>query len=77
LIAPTLATWTKDWLPATFAGGLVAIALVQILTLLLLSVIEMPPLPPQIHQEHGRRLSMIVQQPVFIVAVLGSMMAMA
>ena len=73
LVAPALATWTKDWLPATFAGGLVAIALLQILTLLLLSVVDLPPLPPQIHQEHGRRLGVIVQQPVFIVAVLGSM----
>jgi len=51
----------------------VAIALLQILTQLLLSIVDLPPLPPQIHQEHGRRLGVIVQQPVFIVAVLGSM----
>lgn len=73
LIAPELATWTKDWLPATFAGGLVAIALLQLFTLLLLSLVELPPLAQQKHQEQGRRLSAIVQQPVFIVAVLGSM----
>lgn len=74
LVGPELATRTKDWLPVTFAGGLVAIALLQLLTLLLLSLVELPPLPPQNHQEPGRKLGAIVQQPVLIVAVLSSMM---
>ncbi|NJP08800.1 MAG: MFS transporter [Leptolyngbyaceae cyanobacterium RU_5_1] len=74
LVGPQLATWTKDWLPATFAGGFVAIALLQILTLLLLSWVDLPPLSPPQQQERGRRLGAIVQQPVFIVSVLGSMM---
>src|SRR3712207_81519 len=73
LIGPELATWTKDWLPTTFAGGLVSIALLQILTLLILSWIDLPPLTQQAYQEHGRGLRAIGQQPVFIVAVLGSM----
>ncbi len=73
LIGPKLATWTKDWLPATFAGGLVAIALLQILTLLLLSLVDLPPLAQQKPQERGRGLGAIVQQPVFMVAVLNSM----
>lgn len=73
LAGPTLATWTKDWLPITFMGGLVAIALLQILTLLILSLIKLPPLTQQKHQEDGRKLGTIAQQPVFIVAVLGSM----
>ena len=73
LIGPELATWTKDWLPATFAGGFVAIALLQIVTLLLLSAIDLPPLSQQKHQDYGRKLREIAQQPVFIVAVLGSM----
>lgn len=72
LVGPTLATWTKDWLPTVFAGGLVIIALLQILTLLLLSWIDLPPLPKQTYQD-GRKLKTIAQQPVFIVAVLGSM----
>jgi predicted MFS family arabinose efflux permease len=75
LIGPELATWTKDWLPVTFAGGLVAIALLQILTLLVLSAIDLPPLSQQKHQAHGRGLAAIMQQPVFIVAVLGSMIS--
>jgi MFS family permease len=73
LVGPELATRTKDWLPVTFAGGLVTIVLLQILTLLLLSLVDLPPLSQQKHQEHGRRLGAIVKQPVFIVAVLGSM----
>lgn len=73
LAGPALATWTKDWLPVTFAGGLVTIALLQILTLLLLSWVNLPPLPQQNHQERGRGLGAIVQQPVFIVSALGSM----
>lgn len=72
LVGPELATRTKDWLPVTFAGGFVAIALLQVLTLLLLSSIDLPPLSQQKHQERGRGLEAIVQQPVFIVAVLGS-----
>ncbi len=74
LIGSPLAIWTKDWLPVTFAGGFVAIALLQILTLLVLSRIHLPPLSLQKQQqEGGRSLGAIVQQPVFIVAVLGSM----
>lgn len=72
LVGPELATRTKDWLPVTFAGGFVAIALLQIFTLLLLGSIALPPLSQQKHQERGRGLGAIVQQPVFIVAVLGS-----
>lgn len=73
IVAPNLAIWTKDWLPVTFTGGLIAIALLQIITLLLLSLINLPPLSEQAQQEQGRNLGVIVQQPVFIVAVLGSM----
>lgn len=73
IAGPELATRTKDWLPATFAGGFIAIALLQVLSLLLLSGVDLPPLSQQKHQEQGRELSAIVQQPVFIVAVLGSM----
>ncbi|MBD1846267.1 MFS transporter [Cyanobacteria bacterium FACHB-63] len=74
LVGPQLAIWAKDWLPTTFAGGLVAIALLQIITLLLLNLVDLPPLTQQTHSDQGRGLGTIMQQPVFIVAVLGSMM---
>lgn len=70
---PELAKLTKDWLPATFAGGFVAIALLQLVTLLILSAIDLPAPIQQKQQESGRKLGKIVQQPVFRVAVLGSM----
>ena len=73
LIASPLAIWTKDWLPVTFAGGFVAIALLQILTLLILSQIDLPPVSSQKQQGVGRSLGAIAQQPVFVVAVVGSM----
>jgi predicted MFS family arabinose efflux permease len=73
VVGPELATWTKDWLPVTFAGGLVAIASLQLLTLLVLSCLDLLPLSQQKHQKQGRSLGEIAQQPVFIVAVLGSM----
>lgn len=73
LIGSPLAIWTQDWLPVTFAGGFVAIALLQILTLLILSRIDLPPVSSQKQQDVGRSLGAIAQQPVFIVAVLGSM----
>jgi MFS family permease len=73
IAGPELATWTKDWLPVTFAGGLVAIALLQLLTLGLLSWMDLPPLSLPKYQEQGRELGAIMQQPIFIVAVLGSM----
>jgi predicted MFS family arabinose efflux permease len=75
VVGPELATWTKDWLPISFSGGLLAIALLQILTLLVLSWIKLPPLAQQQHREVGRRLTTIAQQPIFIVAVLGSMIS--
>lgn len=73
LIASPLAIWTKDWLPVTFAGGFVAIALLQILTLLILSQIDLPPVSQQKQQDRGRSLGAIAQQPVFVVAVVGGM----
>jgi MFS family permease len=55
VVGPGLASWTKDWLTATFAGSLV------------------PPLSASEQRESGRSLGQIMQQPVFIVATLGSM----
>lgn len=73
LAGTELAAWTKDWLPVTFAGGLGAIALLQLLTLLILSQLDLPVSSPQKQQDTGRKLRTIAQQPVFRVAVLGSM----
>ncbi|MDX2215980.1 MAG: MFS transporter [Oculatellaceae cyanobacterium bins.114] len=74
LAGPSLATWSKDWLGQEFAGGFVTIALIQIISLALLAAVNIPTaLSEQERKTEGRPLGAIVRQPVFIVAVLGSM----
>lgn len=75
LVGPQLATWSKDWLqPATFAGSLVMIAILQVLSLGILLGLKLPrPVITEL-QSPGRSLPIIMQQPLFIVAVLGSML---
>lgn len=75
LAGPQLATWSKDWLqPATFAGSLAMIALLQILSLGILLLLKLPR-PTNVELEgKGRSLPVIMRQPLFIVAVLGSML---
>lgn len=73
-IGPGLANWTKDWLDsAMFAGSLLPIAGLQVFTLFALAGVNIPAPSPTEQQEPGRSLLQIVQQPVFVVAVLGSM----
>ncbi|MBD2460783.1 MFS transporter [Oscillatoria sp. FACHB-1407] len=74
LAGPSLATGAKDWFEREFAGGFVAIALLQIVSLALLAAVNIPAaLSEQERKAKGRPLGAIVRQPVFIVAVLGSM----
>jgi len=73
LVGPGLASWSKDWLPSAFAGSLLPIVGLQLLTLCLLMGVDLPPLSIVEQQNQGRSLLEIMQQPVFVVAVLGSM----
>jgi predicted MFS family arabinose efflux permease len=71
---PQLANWSKDWLqPATFAGSLVIIGILQLASLGFLLMLKLPRLTKDNHSGRGRSLSVIMRQPVFIVAVLCSM----
>lgn len=73
LVGPNLANWSKDWFThATYAGALVSMAALQLLTLPFLSGVDIPPIAA-IERQSGRSLGTITQQPVFRVAVLGSM----
>ncbi|MBD2067368.1 MFS transporter [Leptolyngbya sp. FACHB-671] len=89
IAGPGLAIWSKDWFveqslanelllnqaaSAEYAGCLVMIVILQIAALVLLSGIDIPPLSEQERQKSGRSLGAIAQQPIFIVAVLGSML---
>lgn len=74
LTGPQLATWSKDWMQSsTFAGSLMAIAILQITSLCLMTVMQIPKPVPEEKQVKGRSLPHIMGQPGFIVAVLGSM----
>lgn len=75
IAGPQLATWSKDWLaPATFAGSLATIVGLQVISLVLLLLIQLPRSSQPTIQDKGRSLWAIVQQPVFVAAVLGSML---
>lgn len=75
LFGPELATWSKDlFKPALFAGSLAFIVGLQMLALFLLPFVDIPQLSETERRESGRAFTVIVQQPVFIVALLVSML---
>ena len=69
---PNLARWTRDVLPAEFAGAYAALAVVALASLATVSWIRFPPLVQPTAAVPGRKLGEIAAQPVFIVAVLAS-----
>lgn len=68
---PNLARWTRNALPAEFAGAYAALALVALASLATISFIRFPPLAVPTPAAPGRPLRDIAAQPVFIVAVVG------
>ncbi|HEY9648562.1 MAG TPA: MFS transporter [Chroococcidiopsis sp.] len=72
---PQLASWSKDRLYGEdFAGSFATIAVLIALSLLPLLWVKIPQLSASERQEKGRSLTVIMRQPIFIVAVLGSML---
>ncbi len=67
---PNLARWTRDALPAEFAGAYAALAVVALASLVTVSFIRFPPLPLPTPAAPGRPLAEIAAQPVFIVAAV-------
>ena len=68
VLGPNLAAQTRTLLSVPFAGAYLALAVVALLSILLMSFIQFPPPPPQTTSLSGRPLSIIMRQPVFIVA---------
>jgi MFS family permease len=69
-VGPSLASATRTWLAAPFAGAYVALVGVALVALVALSFIEFPPhRAPEPGQSSGRPIGEIARQPVFIVAV--------
>jgi MFS family permease len=74
LLGPQLAKWSHDWFaPVFFAGSFLAIAALQGLGGLLVQFVRIPRPTAQERSISGRPLIEIVRQPVFLVAVSGSM----
>ena len=78
LFGPSLARETVDLFePIMFAGCYGIIIILQLLSIGLLTFIEIPPSPVQESQDTGRPILKIAQQPVFLIAVGGASLGYA
>jgi MFS family permease len=69
VLGPNLASRTRTWFEVPFAGAYLALAVVALLGVVVISFMRFPPLPPRLSKaDSGRPLSVIMRQPVFIVA---------
>ena len=68
VLGPNLAAQTRTLFSVPFAGAYLALAVVALVAIVLMSLIQFPPPPPKTASAGGRPLSVIMRQPVFIVA---------
>jgi MFS family permease len=69
IVGPNLASRTKDVVATPFMGAYIALALVAVLGLVVISFIRFPAVPvKKVGDGAGRPLSVIMRQPIFIVA---------
>jgi len=68
IAGPNLAVWTRGLMRVPFTGAYLALAGVALLSLILLSQIQFPPVPAKTAAQGGRSLRVIMRQPVFAVA---------
>ncbi|MBA4261399.1 MAG: MFS transporter [Comamonadaceae bacterium] len=73
VLGPNLASRTRNLLEVPFAGAYLALAVVAALAMLIMAFMKFAPLPlKQAGTDAGRPLSVIMKQPVFIVATAGA-----
>lgn len=73
VLGPNLAARTRGALEVPFAGAYLSLAVVALLSMAIMAFLRFPPLPPkQAGAPTGRPLSVIMRQPVFIVATVGA-----
>ncbi len=78
IIGPNLAIKTKDILGMPFAGAYMALAVIALLSMGVMRLITFPPAPTvQASDEVGRPISLIMRQPVFVVATLAAALGYA
>ncbi len=73
VLGPNLASRTRNLLDVPFAGAYLSLAVVALLSMAIMAFMTFPPLPPRkAGADTGRPLSVIVRQPVFMVAAIGA-----
>jgi len=73
VIGPNLAIQTKSLLGVPFAGAYVALGLIAVASMVVMSFIRFPPAPVvNATGDEGRPLSVIMRQPVFVVAAMAA-----
>jgi predicted MFS family arabinose efflux permease len=75
VLGPNMASWTRDWLTAPFAGAYITLALVALIGLWVITQIRFPEKHGNSHQEPGRPLAEIMRQPLFIVCTMTAALA--
>lgn len=73
VIGPNLASWTRDLFDTAFLGAYLTLSIAGFIGILVMQCIHFPK---EFKTEHslrdGRPLKVILQQPVFIVAIIGA-----
>lgn len=67
---PWLATHSRDFAEAPFAGAYLALAGVAVLAMLLLAAMHFPPVPARTAARAGRSVLQLLRQPVFAIAAM-------
>ena len=76
IIGPEMAKRTKDmFADHVFLGSYLSLSCVCLLAMLILSQLDIPKLSAKERKDPGRPLGEIMRQPVFVVAVLASMLS--
>lgn len=72
IIGPNLSARTRGWTHTPFVGTYLTLAVVALLSSVVLSFVVFPPAPTKERAVMGRPMSVIMRQPMFIVAALTS-----
>ena len=72
IVGPELSKYTKDMFAIPFLGAYASLILFCLITLVLLAFIRIPPPTESERKDQPRPLAVVMAQPAFIVAVLGS-----
>ena len=73
VIGPNLASWTRDLFDTAFLGAYLALSIAGLIGIIVMQFIHFPEELKNPHSlSDGRNLKTILQQPVFLVAVIGA-----